>query len=112
VLLDGVGGETARAAFDLLGPAGRAVLYGAASGTPLAITTADLAARALRVTWALGPRMLQLPGGIRALEERSLAEAAAGRLVPLVDRIPLADASAAHRALEDRATVGKVVLVP
>jgi NADPH2:quinone reductase len=112
VLLDGVGGETARAAFDLLGPAGRVVLYGAASGTPLALTTADLARRALRVTWALGPRMLQRPGGIRALEERSLAEAAAGRLLPLVDRIPLADAAAAHRALEDRATVGKVVLIP
>jgi NADPH:quinone reductase len=112
VLLDGVGGETARAAFDLLGPASRVVLYGAASGAPLAVTTADLAARALRVTWALGPRMLQRPGGMRGLEERSLAEAAAGRLAPLVDPMPLTDAAAAHRALEDRATVGKVVLVP
>jgi NADPH2:quinone reductase len=113
LLLDGVGGEAARAAFELLGPAGRVVLYGGSSGAPLALTTADLAARSLRATWALGPRMMDRPGGIRALEERALAEAAAGRLVPLVDEpFPLADAAAAHRAIEDRATVGKVVLVP
>lgn len=113
LLLDGVGGAAARDAFDLLGPAGRVVLYGGSSGRPLALTTADLAARSLRVTWALGARMLGLPGGIRALETRALAEASAGRLVPLVnDPFPLGGAAAAHRAIEERATVGKVVLVP
>ncbi|HEX5946322.1 MAG TPA: zinc-binding dehydrogenase [Acidimicrobiales bacterium] len=113
LLLDGVGGAAARDAFDLLGPAGRVVLYGGSSGQPLALTTADLAARSLRVTWALGARMLGLPGGIRALETRALGEAAAGRLVPLVnDPFPLGEAAAAHRAIEERATVGKVVLVP
>ena len=113
LLLDGVGGAAARDAFDLLGPAGRVVLYGGSSGRPLALTTADLAARSLRVTWSLGARMLGLPGGIRALETRALAEAAAGRLVPLVnDPFPLGEAAAAHRAIEERATVGKVVLVP
>lgn len=113
VLLDGVGGDAARDAFDLIGPGGRVVLFGASSGAPLALTTADLAARSLRATWALGPRMLGRPGGIRALETRALAEAAAGRLVPLVDDpFPLADAAAAHRAIEGRATIGKVVLTP
>lgn len=39
--------------------------------------------------------------------------ASAGRLVPLVGQyVPLADAAAAHRAIEARATVGKTVLVP
>ena len=80
---------------------------------PQPFTTADLAARSLRVTWSLGARMLGLPGGIRALETRALAEASAGRLVPLVnDPFPLGEAAAAHRAIEERATVGKVVLVP
>jgi NADPH:quinone reductase-like Zn-dependent oxidoreductase len=37
----------------------------------------------------------------------------AGRLRPVVDKImPLADAQAAHRLLQDRAVFGKIVLVP
>ncbi|MFF4589180.1 zinc-binding dehydrogenase [Streptomyces sp. NPDC001388] len=46
------------------------------------------------------------------MEERALAEAAAGHLAPAVQRFPLAEAAAAHRALEYRTTIGKVVLGP
>lgn len=63
----------------------------------------------------LGPVMMRKTGGpspIRTLELRALAEAAAGRLVPAVERFPLAGAPAAHRALENRKTTGKVVLEP
>ena len=49
---------------------------------------------------------------MRDLEERALAAAADGRLVPLVQRFALAQAAAAHAAIEARATVGKTVLVP
>lgn len=52
------------------------------------------------------------PSPIRTLELRALTEAAEGRLVPAVQRFPLAEAAAAHRALETRATIGKVVLEP
>jgi NADPH2:quinone reductase len=48
----------------------------------------------------------------RALEERALAAAGAGELVPALRRFPLGDAAAAHAALEGRATTGKVVLIP
>lgn len=113
VLLDGVGGDLARAAFDLLAPAGRVVMFGAAAGSPLQVTTTDLVARALSATWALGPRIVGRPGGLRELETRALTEAAEGRLVPLAgSSFPLAEAAAAHIALEGRATTGKVVLVP
>lgn len=109
LLLDGVGGEAGRAAFELLGRGGRALLFGAASGAPTAVTTDDLMARSLTVGWALGPA----PGGLRELEARALADLAAGRLVPVVgSRFPLRDAAAAHAAIERRATVGKTVLVP
>ncbi|MBC6459840.1 zinc-binding dehydrogenase [Actinomadura sp. HBU206391] len=110
--LDGVGGEPGRAALDLLGAGGRLVLFGWSAGEPTRFTSADLFERSLSVSVALGPRILRIPGGLRGLEERSLAEAAAGRLVPAVQAFPLKDAAAAHTALETRATIGKVVLVP
>ena len=57
--------------------------------------------------------MLQRPGGLRPLEAAALAAAASGELVPVIGRrFPLAEAAAAHAALEARATIGKTVLVP
>jgi NADPH2:quinone reductase len=112
VTLDGVGGEVGRGALDLLGPGGRIVMFGWSSGEPLEITTSDLYAGGITASAAVGPRILQRPGGMRDLESQALAEAAAGRLVPLVTRFPLAQAAQAHTALETRATVGKTVLVP
>lgn len=113
VAFDGVGGELGRGALELLGAGGRFVLYGYSSGIPTQITTADLFSRGISASAAIGPRIMKRPGGLRDLETKALAEAAAGRLVPLIGpRFALADAAAAHRALETRATVGKTVLVP
>jgi NADPH:quinone reductase len=112
LVLDGVGGEAGQAAFDLLAPGGRLVVFGWSGGVPVRFTSADLLRRSLSASIALGPGIVRRPGGLRALQERALAEAATGRLVPVVQTFPLKDAAAAHRALETRATVGKVVLVP
>jgi NADPH2:quinone reductase len=110
---DGVGGEPARQVLGLLGVAGRMAVYGFSSGAPMALTTGDLFAKSLTVGVVIGGRLLQRPGGFRPLEEAALAAAADGSLVPLVHPpFPLADAAAAHRALEGRETVGKVVLAP
>lgn len=117
VVYDSVGGTTARAAVDLLGPGGQHVVYGWSGeglhdGGPLTFTAEELAERAITSGSVLGPRMIEKGGGLRALETRALAEAAAGRLRPAVQRFPLAEAAAAHRALETRGTMGKVVLEP
>ncbi|ORT58855.1 zinc-binding dehydrogenase [Streptomyces sp. CB03238] len=118
VVFDAVGGETGRAAVGLLGKGGQHVVFGwagegAHDGEPLTFTDDELAARGITSVNVLGPAMLQKAGGdVRTLELRSLADAAAGRLRPAVQRFPLAEAAAAHRALETRATMGKVVLVP
>ncbi|GGU31709.1 zinc-binding dehydrogenase [Streptomyces lavendofoliae] len=118
VLFDAVGGATGRAAVDLLGRGGQHVVYGWAGkgphdGEPLTLTDAELAERGITSMSVLGPVMLRKAGGdVRVLELRALAEAAAGRLRPAVQRFPLADAATAHRALATRATMGKVVLVP
>jgi NADPH:quinone reductase len=113
VALDGVGGRLGRDALELLRPGGRLVLFGFASGEPTPLTVGDLFSRGLTVSAAIGPRILRRPGGMRELEERALAAAASGQLTPLVgQRFALAQAAAAHVAIETRATVGKTVLVP
>ncbi|MER5810455.1 zinc-binding dehydrogenase [Streptomyces sp. NPDC002033] len=117
VLFDSVGAATARTALGLLAPGGRHLVHGW-SGGPLTLTDAEraaLAARGITSQVVLGPAMLEAVGApdpLRVLETRALAEAAAGRLRPAVRRFPLAEAAAAHRALETRATTGKVVLEP
>ena len=62
---------------------------------------------------AAAQRIAKIPGHMRALEDQALAEVASGRITPLVNEpFPLAEAAQAHTALENRATVGKVVLKP
>ncbi|MGW0555542.1 zinc-binding dehydrogenase [Streptomyces sp. NPDC002926] len=118
VVFDSVGGATARAAVDLLGRGGKHIVFGWSgeglhNGSPLTFTAEELTERAITSEGVLGPVMLRKAGGdIRVLEERSLAEAASGRLRPAIQRFPLAEAAAAHPALETRTTMGKVVLIP
>jgi NADPH:quinone reductase len=112
VAFDGVGGDVGRGALELLAPGGRLILFGFSSGEATRLSAADLFARGLTASAAIGPRILDRPGGMRDLEEQALAALAEGRLSPLVQRFPLADAAAAHAALEARGTVGKAVLVP
>ncbi|MBV1853044.1 zinc-binding dehydrogenase [Catellatospora tritici] len=109
LVIDGVGGQAGRAALELLAPGGRFVICGWSSGTATEITTADLYTRGITASSALGPGMVR---PLRDLEEQALREAAEGWFTPLVTEFKLADAAAAHRALESRATVGKVVLLP
>ncbi|WP_405671648.1 zinc-binding dehydrogenase [Streptomyces sp. NBC_01530] len=112
LVFDGVGGEVARETVALLGPGGRHLVFGWSAegirgGRPYLVDGVS--------ERVLGPVMMQKTGGpnpLRTLELRALAEAAAGRLTPAVQRFPLAEAAAAHRALETRGTTGKVVLEP
>ncbi|MDT0441991.1 zinc-binding dehydrogenase [Streptomyces johnsoniae] len=125
-VFEGVGGELGRSALRLLGPGGRHVAYGwfATNGDAddgdaddglAGLPERERAERGIDSTLVVGPRLFEKIGGeenLRVLEEEAMAHAAAGTLVPLVHHFPLAEAAAAHRALESRATIGKVVLIP
>jgi len=107
VVFDGVGGSIGRAAFGLLRAGGRFCPFGMASGS-FAPVPPDLAA-ARRVTVLRGA----VPDVARrtALTRAALAEAAAGRIRPVIGQEhALARAHAAHAAIEARATTGKTLL--
>lgn len=109
VVLDGVGGESGQAAFELLGTGGRLIMFGWSGGDPVRLTTDDLVNRGLSATWAIGPKLMRR---LRELETAALTESIEGRWAPLTTCYPLAKAADAHHALETRETTGKVVLLP
>jgi NADPH2:quinone reductase len=108
VVFDGVGGTLGEAGFALLRPGGRFVPYGMASGRFAAVDDEDAAARGVEVV-GRGPMSRE---ELVALSRAALEEAVAGRLRPVVGQeFPLAEAAAAHAAIEARATIGKTLLV-
>ncbi|WP_228834165.1 quinone oxidoreductase family protein [Nocardia abscessus] len=111
VVFDSIGGESASDLLDLMTPLrGRMLGYGWLSGAPAQITATDLIMRGLTYTGCAGPEWLDR---VAAARTTVLARAAAGGLDPLVEAVlPLDQASHAHRLLEDRAPLGKIVLRP
>ena len=108
VAFDGVGGEIGRAAFELVRPGGRFSAFGLASGAFAQVS--DEQAEQRGVTVLRGARLS--PDAILELARTALAEAAAGRLRPVIGQtFPLERAADAHAAIESRATVGKTLLV-
>jgi NADPH:quinone reductase len=106
VVFDGVGGEIARTAFDLLDHGGRMVSFGLASGSWADIDADEAAVRGVTLI-----RPSATPAELRAYTESALVAAAEGRLRPVVgQRFPLGEAAAAHAAIQSRATVGKTLL--
>jgi NADPH:quinone reductase len=108
VVFDGVGGEIGRAAFELVRPGGRFCAFGLASGAFTEIPGSDAVRR--NVTVIRGTHLE--PEELHELSRSALAEAAAGRLRPVIGQtFPLERAAEAHEAIEARATVGKTLLM-
>ena len=107
IALDGVGGEIGRQALELLGPGGRFLRFGMASGSFTAVNPDELTARGVQLLSPPRPT----PERLRAWTERALAEAAAGRLRPVIGQVVGLDRAAeAHAAMEARTTLGKTLL--
>jgi NADPH:quinone reductase len=110
VVFDSVGHSTAEASLRSLAPFGHLVFYGEASGPPAALEVSALYPRSLRVSayWLRSPHPA---GAHRAALNELVSDVAAGTLSCTVGmRLPLEQVADAHRALEERRTVGKVVL--
>ncbi|MDG4858898.1 zinc-binding dehydrogenase [Streptomyces sp. T-3] len=109
VVLDGVGGRLGTAAFPLAAEGGRFSAHGAPTGGFAPLDAAEAERRGITL---LGIGDLQFsPEEQRELRVRAYAEAAAGRLRPVVGEVfPLDRTADAHAAIEARTLLGKVLL--
>lgn len=105
VVFDGVGGPVGSAALALLKPGGRFLTYGVASGGPTRVDREDIELIGFAALGAIGQRASEYTA-------RALALAAEGKLRPVIGQaFPLDRAADAHRAIEERASVGKTLLL-
>jgi NADPH:quinone reductase len=113
VVLDSVGGEILQRSFDVLAPFGRIVIYGAASGELTSLPVTNFFALKSVAGFSLIAWRAADPEQARR-EMTEVAEySTAGLLHTAVHaRLPLAEAAAAHRLLEDRSQLGRVLLLP
>jgi NADPH2:quinone reductase len=113
VVYDGVGKDTFEASLKSLGRRGVLATFGNASGPVPAIPPLDLSGKSLYVT---RPRLFDYIVTTEELDESAAALFAvlkSGAVkIEIGQTFPLAEARAAHEALEGRRTTGATVLVP
>jgi synaptic vesicle membrane protein VAT-1 len=127
VVLDPLGGKSFDASYRMLAPLGRLIMYGVSSAAPGERRSWWCAARTIRQMRAFKPMSLmnqnrgvfglnlahlwEERGHLAAAMQILLQEAAAGRLRPVVAKtFPLERAPDAHRYMQARSNIGKVVL--
>lgn len=114
VVLDMLGGPQLARHLDLLAPEGRLVLISFLEGREGTVDLWPVMSKRLTITGStLRPRTPAEKGAIaRALEGEVWPLIEAGRVRPLIDAtFPLEEAAEAHRRLESREHVGKIVLI-
>lgn len=103
--IDTVGGAVFNELRRAMAPGSRIVLVGEVTGTPVEIDIASIYRRGLQIRSAVSTSRRQL--------EMALRLVASGSVRPMVDRtMPLTEAAAAHRLVEDNAVLGRIVLIP
>lgn len=109
VVFDGVGGAIGTAAFMITADGGRFSAHGAPSGDFASVDVEEARRREITL-WGIEQAQHE-PAEARRLTARALAEAAAGRLRPVVGQtFALARAADAHAAIESREVLGKTLL--
>ncbi|MFI0486586.1 quinone oxidoreductase family protein [Actinomadura sp. 9N215] len=111
---DGIGAATASRSLDALRPRGVLVVYGAAGGLPEPLDLQRLNAQgSLYVTRPTVMEYTSRPGERDSRTADLFDWIARGRLrVNVARRYSLDEAAQAHRDLESRSTIGKLLLIP
>jgi NADPH:quinone reductase len=114
VVVDPVGGAVFEASLKTLNPLGTLLAIGFAGGMWAELNPALLVGRNVGVQgFYLGRLMAHRPDVVRAAADELVRLWSEGALRPVVGtELPLARAGDAHRLIEERRHVGKVVLVP
>lgn len=110
VVFDGAGGSLGQAAFGIVASGGRFSAHGAPGGGFAPVSAREAEERGVTVR---GIEQVQYPPGRHEeLVRDALAEAAAGRLRPVIGQVfPLKRAADTHAALAARSTIGKTLLL-
>jgi len=114
VVVDPVGGEVFAASLKALRPLGTLIAIGYAGGMWADVNPALVVGRNVSVAGFYLGRLMQLaPEVVREASEELVGLWGQGAIRPVVGaEFPLEEAAAAHRLIEERRHVGKVVLVP
>jgi NADPH2:quinone reductase len=114
VVLDSVGGDVFARSFRVLRPLGTVIAIGFAGGWWEPLDPAPLVGRNVGMLgFYLGRLMRHRPDVVRKAVGEVVALWEQGTVKPLVGAtFPLEEADEAHRLIEERRSVGKVVLVP
>jgi NADPH2:quinone reductase len=114
VVLDSVGGDVFARSFGVLRPLGTVIALGFAGGWWDPLDPAPLVGRNVGLHgFYLGRLMRHRPDVVREAVGEVVALWERGGVKPLVGAtFPLEEAAEAHRLIEERRSVGKVVLVP
>jgi NADPH2:quinone reductase len=115
VVLDMIGGDYTQKNLNSLADEGRLIQIAFLGGMKVQLNMRDLMTR--RLTWTgstLRPRSVPFKGAIAARLERQVWPLfGAGRIGPVVyATFPLAEASSAHRMMEESRHIGKILLLP
>ena len=114
LILDAVGKPTFEDGLRCLAPLGHLIHYGRAGGPTDPLNVATLSPKTLTVSGFMLPTVTRgFPEKTRESAARCFALMREGRLKLHVDKtLPLGEAPEAHRLLESRQSVGKLILLP
>jgi NADPH2:quinone reductase len=113
LILDAVGKPTLEKGLRCLAPFGHLILYGRAGGIPDPVNLMSLFQKSTKVSGFVLYTVSSMPAKHREGIEQSFKMMSEGKLKMLVGKtFPMADAPEAHRLMESRQSVGKLVLIP
>ncbi len=113
VIYDAVGHDTFGQSFEALATCGHLVSFGQASGAIPPVDIAGYASKSATISRPNFGHYTDTPQKVRSITDNLFRNLRNGTLrVNIALTLPLREAADAHRALENRATTGSIILIP